>query len=443
VRRKAATQRVVTLSLLALAGGALVAKDAAAEVTLVKEEEGWELFATGRVNAFFSYARGDARPQDAYDTSGNLLHAVRGGGMDALAEREANPTGSGYSQGTIEGSRVRSGFLGNIFGFGLRRNVTETTTMKAYISIWAFIESEAHRKYWPVIADVREGYMKFEGPWGSFLAGRALTLFSRGATDIDFRYGHGYALGYPGDLDVHGPTAGQIGFGVLGSGFAAGLVYATPPLAGLQLSVGYYDPANIVGSVWERTKWGRPEAELTYDVPIGNVGKIHLFGNGTWQKLYQKDSPKDSTIYGAGYGGRFEVGPVRLGVAGHYGRGLGISYALDPSEATYGPPELTTDFRVFDGYYAQTQVVIGKFDVGGGAGVTRIRLLDVDVIPDPMTGQPKYSIIKQQLGVNAIVVYHMTDYLHLALDYFRADFSWWLGEKQVVHFLSSGVTTTW
>jgi hypothetical protein len=45
--------------------------------------------------------------------------------------------------------------------------------------------------------------------------------------------------------------------------------------------------------------------------------------------------------------------------------------------------------------------------------------------------------------MNAVVVYHMTDYLHLALDYFRADFSWWLGEKQVVHFLSSGVTATW
>src|SRR6185503_13421828 len=105
VRRKAATQRVVTLSLLALAGGALGAKNAAADVTLAKEEEGWEIFTNGRVNAFFSYARGDARPQDLYDTSGNLLHAVRGGGMDAQAERVANATGSGYSQGTIEGSR--------------------------------------------------------------------------------------------------------------------------------------------------------------------------------------------------------------------------------------------------------------------------------------------------------------------------------------------------
>jgi hypothetical protein len=451
-------QRTLTCCVV-LALVVATAKTSLADVTLTTTENGWEVFTNGRVGVFLSYVAGDGFPQPTYGMNNVIVHDIRGGGMDnARTEREAIMPGSQIvTQGTVDGMRIRSGFVPNIFGIGVKRKLTETTTFKAYMALWAYIESDDRRKYYPIWPDMREGYIKFEGPWGSVLAGRSLTLFSRGATEIAFMYGHGYGLGYPGNVDNHGPTAGHIGFGVLANGFGAGLVYATPMVAGFQLSAAVYDPSSLVGA-WERTKWVRPEAELTYDLAFGDLGRVHLFANGGWQKIYKDSGPEDETVYGAGYGGRVEVGPVRLGLAGHYGKGLGLNYALDSSYATY---DERGQLRIFDGYYAQAQVALGNFDLSAGLGVTRVHLLPTDTIDnrdddnDPNTpatnddanpgaaDSPAHSIIKQQMGISAGVVYHLTDSLHLDLDYFRANFSWWLGEKQAVNFVSAGVTTTW
>lgn len=451
--------RVAVLVSLVVPCTLALAGTAHAETSLLKGDN-WEIFVNGRVNAFHSYVKGDAYPVQSFDAAGNVLHGVKGGGVEAFADRPppTDPLGQQLSPGTLEGSRIRSGFLGNVFGFGVRRRLTERTTMTAYMSMWAFIESESRRKYRPVPADVREGYLKIEGPWGSVLAGRGLTLFSRGATEIDFLYAHGYGLGFPGSVDVNGPAAGQIGFGLLANGFAAGVAYATPMVAGLQLTVGYYDPAMLAGSQFERTKFGRPEAELTFDLPLGNLGKIHLFGNGGWQKLYQRDSQLETQAYGVGYGGRVELGPVRLGLAGHWGKGLGLSYALEPSLATYS--EDGRELRYFSGYYGQMQLVFGKFSISGGAGVTWVPQLesdkrdnrdndgnpatdsaddDMNVGADPVAN----SYIKQQFGINGGIFYQFTDYLTLGMDYFRADFKWWERETQLVHFINTGITMTW
>jgi hypothetical protein len=455
---------VVSCALVAAATAATAT--ARAEVTLGKGAD-WQIFTDGRINGFVSYANGDGFPIASLDPNGQQV-AIRGGGLepgDAAIEpgpEEVGPNGmTKRTQGHHESMRVRSGFLGNILGMGARKKLTnDGTTLKGYISIWAHIESEERRKYRPVLADVREGYLKAEGPWGSVLVGRSLTLFSRGATEIDFLYGHGYGLGYPGSVDVNGPAAGHIGFGVLANGFAAGVVYATPVLGGLQLTVGAYDPSMLVGS-WERTKWLRPEAELTYDVEFGTLGKLKLFANGGWQKLYLKDSDEDTTAAGVGYGGRIELGPVHLGLAGHYGTGLGLNYALQSSDANVGSIAQKYELRKTDGYYAQGQLALGKFDVNLGVGITRVHLNDSDRVDDrnddsdettptpnddmnPAAQDPVgYSVIKQQLGISAGVVYHFTKVLHFDVDYFRANFAWYLGEKQAMNFVNAGATIHW
>jgi hypothetical protein len=456
--------RLAAVACLVIAAASATTREARAETTLANGA-GWEVFSNGRVNAFQSYANGDAFPVPTYDPNmpGVVLHEAKGGGLKALAERPVylppDPRSLELQPGTIEGSRVRSGFVANIFGFGLRRTINPGTTVTAYIAIWAVVESEERRKYRPVFADVREGYLKVDGPWGSFLAGRSLVLFNRGGTTIDYLYGHGYGLGFPGSIDVNGPAAGQIGFGLLANGFGAGLVYATPPVAGLQLTVGYYDPSNLVGTRLERTKWGRPEAELTFERPIGASGKIVLFGNGAWQKLYQGDGTFERTIWGAAYGGRFELGPLRLGFTSHMGEGLGLSFAFDPSEATV--TEDGTNTRFFTGYYGQMMLVFGRFSISGGAGITYVSRLSVDRVDtrdndndpatnadnddgDPTTSDaPPNSYTKSQFGVNAGIYYRITDYLVLGIDYFRADFKWWQGERQLVNFVNSGITMTW
>ena len=41
------------------------------------------------------------------------------------------------------------------------------------------------------------------------------------------------------------------------------------------------------------------------------------------------------------------------------------------------------------------------------------------------------------------VVYHYSSHVHFDIDYLRGDYAWFLGEKQVVNFLSTGMTVTW
>jgi hypothetical protein len=416
---------------------------AAAETTLVKSDSGWEVFVNGRIGGFVTSLTGDGYPQTACDAAGGMRYSIGGGaGFNYRAERAVLiPNTPCYTQGTIEGGRVSSGFVPNVFGFGVRRNVTPWTTVTGYIAAWSAIETEARRKYRENFPDVREAYVRLDGLWGSLLVGRALTLFSRGAVEIDYLYGHGFGVGSPAGYDTHGPSAGHVGFGVLANGFAAGVAYATPRLKGLQLTVGYYDPVTADGIAWERTKWGQLQSELTWDRSLGQLGKIKLFGNGGWQKLYKPNNDTDvANVYGFGYGGRLELGPVRLGVAGHWGKGIGIFYAFDFSEAVVERAYNTLKFRTFDGYYVQGQVKVRKFDVSAGWGITRMFALYEDRLASATTGVPGSSLPMQQMGLSCGVFYHHTDYLHFGLDYFLADIKWRLGERQTLNTFSIGTT---
>jgi hypothetical protein len=417
----------------------LLPKHAHAEKTLLKADD-WEVYTDGRLGAFVGYVRGDGYPQPHYDANGVQLWDIAGGGLNAISEREPVGQGPQLTQGTIERWRVRTGFIGSILGMGVRAKIDDTNKVAGYMQLWSYIESQQQRKGTPNPVDVRQAYMKLEGNWGSLLGGRSRTLFSRGATDIDVAYAHRFGVGYPGSsVDSYGPTTGQIGFGVLGSGFASGFVYATPSFAGLQLSLGAFDPIALQGA-WDRTDLLRPEAELTFEQSFGKTSKVILFGNGAYQKLYRRDSSEATTAAGFGYGGRLELGPIHVGVAGHYGKGLGLNYALEPSDATL---DFSGALRKFDGYYAQSQIVLGDVDLSAGAGITRVFLGPNDTTRDAAGILPPHSVVKSQRGINAGVVYHWRPFLHFDIDYFRADFAWFYGEKQGINVLNAGMTLTW
>ena len=42
--------------------------------------------------------------------------------------------------------RIRSGFIGNLLGIGVRNQLTPWTTLTGYIQIWAYIESDDRNK---------------------------------------------------------------------------------------------------------------------------------------------------------------------------------------------------------------------------------------------------------------------------------------------------------
>ena len=445
--------RLCSATLLSLSLVPALAGSASAEKILLKAD-GWEVFTDGRVAGFVSQVNGDGDPVGSPGTNvvtypdGMMVRDTPQGGGWLAATSNGNTSANPPVQGTVNQTRIRSGFLGNQFNFGVRGQITPDTTVTGYISIWAFIESISQSKSSANPADVRQGYAKLEGPWGSFLAGRTRTLFSRGATDIDVLYAHRWGVGFPGSIDNTGPTAGQVGFGVMGSGFGAALIYGTPVLGGFHLNIGAFDPAVLSGSGLTRTGYPRAEAEATFERTFGRSGKIVLFVNGLYQNVYKdgfcdpatNGGPCETTSWGVGYGGRFELGPVHIGVALDYGTGLGLGYALENSPGAF---DIQGNPRTVDGYYVQSQFVLGRFDLFAGWGITQIFLTTLDRAAPTGTDPSLNSVIKYQMGTNAGVVFNMTPNVHFDLEYFRAQAAWWLGEKQVLNTGDFGMTFNW
>jgi len=473
-KRSAATAvRRWGASIILVAAVALAPGRAAAEKVLANIG-GWEITTHGRAGGFASWAYGDGYPQanTEVDATGNvntISVPSLDGGFRSVSEQQQIVPGQN-SQGTINMVRFRSGMIGNVFGFGVRGKLTEWTTLSTYVQFWAYVENDGRQKNTVNPIDARQGWAKLEGLWGSLTAGRVRTLFSRGATDIDALYAHRWGVGMPPNIDGKGPTLGQIGFGVLANGFSSGIIYGTPSLAGLQLDVGAFDAVILQGmGNWIRTQYPLAQAELTFTRTFANGwGKIVLFGNGAYQKLY-KDGvctpftdmethdvvPCDTTVAGAGYGGRFELGPVHIGLAGHTGQGLGLNYALEVSDAAQ---DKQGNLRKITGWYAQSQVVLGKFDLFAGWGLVQVFLTDYDRVhkgPDPRDATQlvyQYNVAKDRMGVNAGIVFNPTPNLHFDLDFFRAQVDWYavnnpgvpyIAPKQVIYVTNGGMTVNW
>src|SRR5678815_1764334 len=173
--------RRVAACVLFFAVLSLVSRRAAAEkvVTIV---DGWQVYTDGRMGGFGSYTRGDGYPQATYDyvvdpatgqravnpANGHQIlanvHAPLGGAGFSGAPMELgyaidpNTVDGGpvYTQGKIDTWRLRSGFIGNVLGFGVRGKLTPYTSITTYIQIWSFIENEGRVRSTRSIPDVRQ-----------------------------------------------------------------------------------------------------------------------------------------------------------------------------------------------------------------------------------------------------------------------------------------------
>jgi len=449
-------------------------------VTLV-DQDGWQVFMNGRFQSFANYNEGQGIPANSQtatiqDGNGNPVE-LRGGGVergDAVPEYKMGVKATPEDQGLVREMRIRSGFTGNVLGFGVRKRLSERTEILGYTAVTVGVDSDQRRKFAIVQPDWRESFVRVTSSWGSLTAGRTLTLFSRGATEITYLYGYRYGLGFPGTVTLASQsTAGSVGFGVLGNGFGSGMAYATPRLAGLQITVGAYDSVNYPNTLFlNRSRWPRAESEITYENTLGGKGFLKLFANGAYQRLYDySGTPLSADVYGAGFGGRLEVGPVRLGLAGHWGKGIGVTYSLEPNYSLFlvdptanamqdpmsdcGMGKISAcppvKLRVVDGAYAQTLILLTKaLDFKVGAGVTRVHQLPEDVGAGlPGGASVGYVTIKQQIGIGTGFTVHASDNFHVTVEYFRAMFQWYkptpapenaTAPSQTMNSVNAGVT---
>lgn len=446
--------------LLGIAFASLIAPTAHAETTLV-EKDGWTFGLDGRINAFLSWGVGDdfpeGNPDPFVDTNGDGIPDGEPAGQHNVvdgfgfrSEQHSDP------ERNYNAVRVRSGFVSNVLGVWLKKQLSETTTAKAYTAFWTATETESRDQWITRSTDVREAYLLLEGPFGAFTAGRTMGLFGLGGTQINFMYGHNYAVGMVCNDGATNPAqCGHVGTGVLFPGFVGGLKYTTPRAGGLDLSVGVYDPIRLRGnSAFDLAPYPRIEGAVTGDWGLGGDAKVHVSAEALWQTLhgYVVDMTGNSekstrNVYGFGGSARVEFGPARVGVAAWQGKGLGAWYAMTNSPATFD--QATGDLRTTMGVFAQAGLFFGPLHIGVGAGQTSVELLDSDSASTQLSA-PRY-----QRGISGVVDYHVFDNLVIAADVFLFQAAWHgavsgtattpgtvrlPGEEQSILFVSAGPT---
>jgi hypothetical protein len=424
--------------------------------TLLLRDDAWQVFTDGRVGAFISWVLGDGLPQPTYRLGMNsttIVQQVTGGGWNWPSEKQqindpAFPQQTIFSQGKVNQLRIRNGYSGLALGFGLRNQLSPTTRVDGYFQLWAYTETSDQVADRINSVDVRQGFGEIQGPWGSLLAGRTRPLFSRAAAEILLDYGYRWSVGYapPG-----------VSFPVPAEWFAAGLVYSTPPIRGLRLSIGAFDPIvpGIIG--FTRSRDASLEGELVFEHWFGSTSRVLLFANALVQKIYKDgycppptpDSPGpcDGTLAGVGYGGRLEIGRVHVAFAGHRSAGIQPDYLPEVSAAEMDP---LGNLRDLDGYSVRGELMLGRFDIFGGASIARVFPTVTDnqrmQMPSDTTAQSQvvlYSLIKNQVGIDLGGVYNLTGGLYFDVDYFRMQADWYRGEKQVLHVFNCGMGLSW
>ena len=456
------------VSCLAFAGTTLLAAESQADIEFYSKDD-WTLSTDGRFNAFISYTNGSGIPLGkqvpVLDDMGNPVIDPATGQPQMEEGQPPNVAGAGLEESTdndnnVENFRVRSGFVASILGFTGKKQISEDLSATGRIALWAVSEN-ARASLATNRPDVRNVFFRLDGGFGGLLLGRDLALFSRGAIETNFMYGHANGLGAPCQVHDIGPTCGHVGFGVFFPAFNAGVVYNTPDLGGLKVTAGVYDPATYKQANFVRTPLPRLESEVTYDIGDDeNSGfKIHAFVNGLWQRLVEAGNPRQpkqiltNNAWGVGAGVRAEVeagsGWLKMGAAGHTGKGVGLTLPIedtpnnareftdpvtDPATGMQVGERRRIELRKSNGMFFQAMYSIDPIDVMVGYGVSRMVELPEDVVD--------FNLIREQRGISTGLFYHF-DPVVLGIDYFRADYEWHKGETQGVNTINLGGTLLW
>jgi hypothetical protein len=423
---------------VSLAATILVHRHAAAEILLAKQND-WEVSVDGRLNTFVNYSQGDRTPDGVAEWTAGIFEPP-------------DP-----SSGNISVVRVRSGFVQNVLGFNLVKEAAPGYRLVGRFALWVGASNE--RK--PVLGqhpnvEAREAYLRLEAPWGTIQAGRALGLFGRGGILMDAEIVHANGLGSPcSTRTILGGACGFAGHGVLFPAFNAGVLYNTPSLAGLQLTLGLYDPSVNSERGYEITPYPRLEAQISYN--LRNVFK--LVGEAMWQRLINTNPIRDALgnpvldasgnpmrqiadASGVSAGASLSVGFLQLGGTFYQGTGLTL---IVPIFNTPIFADQNNILRKGQGFAGMASLTFGGTKIAGGAGVSQLKLTPAEMEPYSQIVPPK-----QQIGFSIGLYQTFFKQLTWAIEYFRGQYTWYqyqglagdpiVSPKQNINFINTGLT---
>jgi hypothetical protein len=403
----------LVISAAVLVAALLSRRDAAAEFTLANDD-GWVLTIDGRLNAFINYTLGDPTPKGVSNWSAGIFE---------------NPD---PNSGKIAVVRIRTGFVQNVLGFGMSKQVTPNYKLSGRFALWAGASNE--RK--PVLgqqADVeaREAYVRVDAPWGTVQAGRDLGLYGRGGILMDAEIVHANGLGSPcSTQSILGGACGFAGHGVLFPAFNASFLYSTPKLAGLQATVGLFDPSVNSEKNYEITPYPRIEAQIAYNFH----DTLKVYGEAMWQRLINTSPVTDTNgdpvldanmrptdhvadANGVAAGASLSLGFFQIG--GSFYQGTGVTMII-PIFNTPIFSDQNNILRKGQGFAGMASVKFGDTKIAGGAGASQLKLTSSEQEPYSMVVPPK-----QQIGISIGIYQTIFKKLTVAGEIFRGQYSWY------------------
>jgi hypothetical protein len=412
----------------ALSAVSLSARVARADLTLY-DKDGWRFFTAGRVEGHYQLILGDGDP-----VSHNRL--VGGQIQNTVTQDEKNK---------LVDSRIRSGFVGTQIDFGVSNKLTDSLEATAFVGVWmAGIDSSKGTP--PVSKDVdfRQGWGALTGRFGSFVFGRAFSIFGSASGEVN-NYAYLYAVGHPCLADTSTIACGSVGAGPLYAGFNAQLRYETPRLAGVQLQVSLEDPSSLPD--YHITRVPRFEGELSYEAHFLRDGLVSIKAEGLVQQLGKlnanRDGTETTTAWGAMGVARFEMAGFKLGGGAWTGKGLGTHNALQQDDQAKplahdlpGGAYPGDELRGFRGFFGN--LVYGyhgvALAVGGGGAFVQETISDAAAIST--------SLLQQNVEYHAVLTAQLHSVIFSA-EYMHWKSTWYLGEEQALNFVGAGTTFVW
>jgi hypothetical protein len=455
--------RAFTICAIAMAGVLLPSRPAQAEIFLTKKEkpDDWEVSINGRVDAYLSWISGETINTG---NAGNLVNPSDPTSIDRYVlvgpqiPIKGNPTPGGAVASTLTDTdvntfRIRGGFASTILAFNIYKQMYPELKLSVKLALWAGIQNGLNNNVRQfndsASVDFREQYMQLEGAsWGAVWGGRRIGLYNRGGMRMNWFLMHQHGVGHPCDVDASASaTCGHTGVGSMFPARHAQLGYATPELAGLQLSVAMLDPA-MIDTFWNRTPSPRFEAELTFKKAWDEGDELNVWANGLTQQIGRVSEsppnpmtgdpgiPADTVLnpfgYGGGIWGRFSG--FGLGATVWAGDGLGTAWALGNTAV-----DSIGVLRKHYGYLAIANYRLGNFEVAASYGSSNVQETEWDKAP---TNPIKVSVIKEIRGIGGKLAYHLTP-LVFSIDGMNLRYTWHRGEEQTANVISAGMLAEW
>jgi hypothetical protein len=400
---------------------------ARAEVVL-HDADGWRFYATGRAEAHYQLVLGDGDP-----ISQNRL--VGGQIQNASSQDENNK---------LFDSRIRSGFIGTQFGFGVSNKFSESVEAKAYLAVWMNGVDSSKGTAGGKDVDFREAWGSLVSPGGTFLFGRAFSIFGSASGEVN-RYAFEYAVGHPCLADGSTIGCGATGAGPLYAGFNAQLRYISPRFFGVEVQASLEDPSTLPD--YHITRLPRFEGEINYELNFLSDGKFVVRSQGLAQQLGKLNTNRDGTTSTTAWGvmgtARFEAWGLKLGGGGWTGKGMGTHTPLQQDDQAKplahdlpGGGFPGDELRSFRGFFGNAVYDYHGTALAAGAGVVFVQETDADA------AGKNTSLLRQNAEFHVVFTQRIHSVI-LSAEYMHWISDWYLGENQILNFMGGGATFVW